>query len=331
MAGTVADRLIDRFLKDVDAEQTMPWQRPYSRYNAFNYFTLNVYRGINRLMLPFGEYMTAKQINEYNKTHHEDFRFQKGIVWYPVVYYKSETRDVSLDDVLKRFKDYDPSSTNVKEGKTQYIGKYAGWSYFRDKNEYFKHKVVLRSFDVAERKHFKNSKGELLPSRLKTGEVEITLSEPKKVVEEYLDRENITVEETRDVPCWNKVTDVIKMNNHCNSQEEWFSVIFHEMAHSTGHPDRLDREGCRLLSGISSDEQKEIYAKEECIAEIAASLCCAECGIHNFETSCSQTYKNNIAYVQSWKKRVKDWGKEFIFIASQADRAFNRIMNFGEE
>lgn len=117
MAGTVADRLIDRFLKDVDTEQTMPWQRPYSRYNAFNYFTLNVYRGINRLMLPFGEYMTANQINEYNKTHHEDFRFQKGIVWYPVVFYKSETRDVSLDDVLKRFKDYDPSSTNVKRVK----------------------------------------------------------------------------------------------------------------------------------------------------------------------------------------------------------------------
>ena len=31
------------------------------------------------------------------------------------------------------------------------------------------------------------------------------------------------------------------------------------------------------------------------------------------------------AYVQSWKKRIKDWGKEFIYIVSQADKAFNYI------
>ncbi len=37
----------------------MPWQKPYTQYNAFNYFTLKAYRGINRLILPFGEYLTA--------------------------------------------------------------------------------------------------------------------------------------------------------------------------------------------------------------------------------------------------------------------------------
>lgn len=86
MSKYVADVILDRFLKDVEETNTMPWQRPYSQYNAFNYFTLQPYSGINRLMLPFGEYMTANQIDSYNKSKNEDYRFQKGIVWYPVVF-----------------------------------------------------------------------------------------------------------------------------------------------------------------------------------------------------------------------------------------------------
>ena len=76
---TVSQILIERFLKDVDEKESMPWQRPYKRYNAFNWSTGTPYRGINRIMLDFGEYLTANQLNQYNKEHNEDFRFQKGI------------------------------------------------------------------------------------------------------------------------------------------------------------------------------------------------------------------------------------------------------------
>lgn len=121
------------------------------------------------------------------------------------------------------------------------------------------------------------------------------------------------------------------MNNHCSSEDSWFSVMFHEMAHSTGSIKRLNRVGYGVSRDITEAERKEIDAKEECIAEMTACLCCAECGIYSFETSNTREYQNNIAYVQSWKKRVKDCGKEFIFLASQADKAFNRIMNFIDE
>ena len=71
--------------------------------------------------------------------------------------------------------------------------------------------------------------------------------------------------------------------------------------------------------------RESTYAVEECIAEITACLCCAETGISDFETSCSEEYDNSVSYVQAWKKRVKDWGKDFIYIVSQADKAFNMI------
>lgn len=326
MGKSVSDVILDRFLRDVEEENAMPWQKPYTQYNAFNYFTLSPYRGINRLMLPFGEYMTANQIDAYNKANNEDYRFQKGIVWYPVVFYKTDVKEVSYKEVSDIF---DIDINSLKEG--DYIGHDGSWSYYKTSTGYQKRKGILRYFNVAERKHFKNSKGEVLPSRLETGEVEITLSRPREVVEDYLKREGIKVIDTGDIPCYNIVLDKIEMNNHCVSEDSWFSVMFHEMAHSTGSVKRLNRVGCRILKDVTEDERKEIYAKEECIAEMATCLCCAECGIYSFETSNTIEYQNNIAYVQSWKKRVKDWGKEFIFLASQADKAFNRIMNFSDE
>ena len=66
MGNTVANIVIDKILKDVDKYGKMPWQMPYTRYNAFNYFTMKAYRGVNRLMLPFGEYMTKTQVRNYN-------------------------------------------------------------------------------------------------------------------------------------------------------------------------------------------------------------------------------------------------------------------------
>ena len=66
---SAADILIETFLKDVDEKGSMPWQRPYERYDSFNYFSQKMYRGFNRILLPFGEYITKNQINTYNKEH----------------------------------------------------------------------------------------------------------------------------------------------------------------------------------------------------------------------------------------------------------------------
>ena len=59
---SVAQIVIDNFLKDVDERGSMPWQRPYERYESFNYFSKKAYRGINRLILPGGEYLSLIHI-----------------------------------------------------------------------------------------------------------------------------------------------------------------------------------------------------------------------------------------------------------------------------
>lgn len=322
---TVSDIIIEKFLKDVDEKGSMPWQRPYERYNAFNYFTLNTYRGINRLLLPFGEYLTKKQINEYNKTNNEDFRFQKGIEWFPVVFFTVQEKEVSKDDFRKIFPEYDL-------GKDGFIGSDGIWSYIVYKGVPMKKRNVLKYFEVAERKHFKNSKGEMLPSRIESGDVTLVLEEPKMVFNNYVKREGIDlVTDGAGTPCYIPSIDRVELNPHVKSEDCWYSIAFHEFAHSTGHYTRLNRKGVNYPEGITPKEKENIYAVEECIAEITACLLCAECGIHDMETSGSMVYGNNVAYVQGWKKRVQDWGKEFIYIVSQADKAFTFILGDTED
>lgn len=320
---TVTDIIVDKFLKEVEKNESLPWQRPYQCYNAFNYFTKTPYKGINRLMLEFGEYMTENQIRDYNKTHNTDYRFQKGIVWIPVIFYKEDKKDCSFDEVVSKIEE---GKDINKEG---YLGYAEGWAYYRTGDSFYKTRKILRYTNVAERQHFKNSKGGMLPSRIETGEVEITLSKPQEVFDNYIDFSGVKVnKEYPGVPCYVPMLDTIQLNPYTRSEEEWFSTAFHEIAHSTGAAHRLNRVGV-THEGAEGDTGKssEIYAVEECIAEITASLCCAECGIHNFVTSETQSYQNNIAYVSAWKKRIKDFGKEFIYIVSQADKAFNYIMD----
>lgn len=318
---SVSDIIIDRFLKDVDEKGSMPWQRPYERYNAFNYFTMKPYRGINRLMLPFGEYVTKKQINAYNKEKGEDFKFQKGIEWFPVVFFTESEKEISFEELSKLFPEADVS----KDG---YIGQDSIWGYFIREGKPLKKRNILKYFEVADRVHFKNSKGEVLPSRIDTGCVVVDLEEPSSVIDTYISREGIDViYDSIGTPCYIPSLDRIELNPHMKSKDSWYSTAFHEIAHSTGHASRLRRKGIGDGGIVSPKEKDNLYAVEECIAEITACLLCAECGIYVMDTSCSAGYENNIAYVQGWKKQVKEWGKEFIYIVSQADRAFNYVLD----
>ena len=87
----VVDVVIDSFLKRVQEKGVMPWQDPILFGIAINWVSKKMYRGLNRMILPNGEYMTKNQLNKYNEEHGEDYKFQKGIEWFPVVFYSLKT------------------------------------------------------------------------------------------------------------------------------------------------------------------------------------------------------------------------------------------------
>lgn len=80
-------------------------------------------------------------------------------------------------------------------------------------------------------------------------------------------------------------------------QQEYYSVLFHELMHSTGHSKRLDR-GNNTRRRDGSVEDKKAYAFEELIAELGSAFLCGVCEIEYF------TVNNSAAYLKGWASRL---------------------------
>ncbi len=97
------------------------------------------------------------------------------------------------------------------------------------------------------------------------------------------------------------------------SVPEYYSTLFHELSHSTGHKSRLNR---KADGAFGSGE----YAKEELVAEMSAAFLCAEAGI------APATIENHAAYVAGWLKALKDDRKLVVGAASAGQKSANWIL-----
>ena len=104
------------------------------------------------------------------------------------------------------------------------------------------------------------------------------------------------------------------------SAEEYYSCLFHELTHSTGHQKRLNRAGVGSHSFGSPE-----YAREELTAEMGAAMLCGVCGID------PATIENSAAYVQGWLKRLRADDRLVIKAASQAQKAADYILDTQHE
>jgi antirestriction protein ArdC len=102
-----------------------------------------------------------------------------------------------------------------------------------------------------------------------------------------------------------------------HSSEEYYSTLFHELTHSTGHSSRVGREGIEQLNTFGS----ESYSKEELIAEMGAAMLCGVTGIS------PATIPNSAAYLQCWINRLRGDSKLLVSAASAAQKAADYIRN----
>lgn len=105
--------------------------------------------------------------------------------------------------------------------------------------------------------------------------------------------------------------------------EEWYSTLFHELGHSTGHKDRLARPSL-LESHRFGDES---YSREELVAEMTAAMLSTVAGIDQ------RTVPNSAAYIAGWLKALKNDPKLVVQAGGQAQRAADHILgvSFNEE
>jgi antirestriction protein ArdC len=101
------------------------------------------------------------------------------------------------------------------------------------------------------------------------------------------------------------------------SAEEYYSTLFHEFTHATGHPTRLNRPSIVDSATFGSGE----YGEEELIAEFGAAFLCCETGINN-----ERTDQNNAAYIAGWKAKIKANSHLAAISASRAQKAADFIL-----
>jgi len=133
----------------------------------------------------------------------------------------------------------------------------------------------------------------------------------------YLEREDLAV--SHGSPAYLPVLDVVRMPrvDEVLSTDEYWSTYFHELSHSSGHPNRL----CRFGVDSGRFESKEEYSKEELVAEIASAMLCHECGVDS-----QSSIKNSAAYIQGWSRFIKEEAEAFLGAVNQAYKARSFIL-----
>lgn len=272
---TVYNIMTDQIIAALETG-TVPWRKPFNGVNPRNMRNTE-YRGINRLILgmqsrksPF--WLTFKQC-----------RSLKGFVR------KGErgTRIVFWKWVEKKDEDSDIES------------------------ERREHYALLRYYTVFSIEQCAGIDADKLPE---FPDVNLDLS-PLEVCESLIDsipggKPDIR-HHSADECFYSSFTDCIGIPDmqYFESIEGYYSSLFHEIGHWTGHKSRLDRD----LGGSALDDK---YHKEELIAELTAAFLCGRCGLDREPVT-----ENAAAYIKGWIRKLRDDKKILIAAASAAQKA----------
>lgn len=115
---------------------------------------------------------------------------------------------------------------------------------------------------------------------------------------------------------WEPQSDTIGIPHIANfkTDEDYYSVLLHELTHATGHRSRLNRDT------IANYARSRIErAREELIAEIGSAMLGQIVGIQ------IEPDENNAAYVQSWCQLLTDKPKAIFEAAAAASKAVQWI------
>ncbi len=116
---------------------------------------------------------------------------------------------------------------------------------------------------------------------------------------------------------YSPLLDVVNMPRpeSFDTPENYYSTLFHELTHSTGHESRLNRKGITDPVRFGSHS----YSKEELIAEMGAAFLSGHCGIED------RILGNSAAYINGWLGRLKNDPKLVVMAAAKAQKSSDYI------
>jgi len=274
---SVYEIVTQKIIKQLERGE-VPWRKPWNG-NPYpvNWMTQKPYQGINRLLLPPGEYATFKQIKDAGG------KVKKGAKASIVVFWKMNTITKTIAD----------DATGEELIHIDVV-------------------PVLRYYSVFEI----NTQCEGLTSKQGIGKFRHSpIQEAEKIIENMSNKPIITRHPGKAYYRPSNDTISIPDKSDFESIEAYYSTLFHELVHSTGHEKRLGRFSNKDIAAFGT----ETYSKEELVAEIGSSFLQAETGL-------KVPFANSVAYIQGWLKALRNDKRLIVEAASKAQKAVDYIL-----
>ena len=288
MKKTPYDVITERIIEIME-KGIIPWKRPWNADHiaAQNFISKKAYRGVNWLLL--NSVMMAEGYNypyfmTYKQAKEKGGQIIKGSKGYPVT--------------LWTFFDKTEKGAVVygSNGKPQQI-------------PFLRYYTVFNADQI---------EGIEWPAIAEAETIDFTPIElASSIVSNWEDKPAIEHGGAR--ACYGILEDVVRMPT-CemfHSEELYYSVLFHELGHSTGHKDRLNRD-------FAKRHGNKAFAYEELVAEMTACFLCTEAGISD------AVIENEAAYIKSWISKLKDDTKMLVTASGAAQKASDMILNLNQ-
>ncbi len=143
-----------------------------------------------------------------------------------------------------------------------------------------------------------------------------TVEDLESTIQDYLKRENLSLQFGGNRAFYSPKKDYIKVPNKAQFKTalHFQSTVFHEVAHSTGHKTRLNRDGVIEYNYFGSHK----YSYEELVAELTAVFSMSKLGLMN-ETS--DTFSNSASYLKGWSSKLGEYPEWINKAAREASKA----------
>lgn len=281
----VYEIITDRIVQEIDKGGIAPWQKPWkvNGEEPQNLMSHKAYRGINRFLLGCQGHARPYYLS-YKQAQALGGQVRKGEKGSPVIFWKTTEYEKENPD------------THELEAHDSFILRY--YTVFN-----------VSQIDGIDDK---------IPALPADSRKDIPIIDRcESVIGAWTDKPQIAHNGYR--ACYRPSLDQVTMPERetFESPEFYYSVLFHELSHSTGHERRLNRKGIAELTPFGTPN----YSREELVAEMGAAFLCGETGIDN-----RAVQANTVAYLDNWRRALKADSKAVVIAAAQAQRAADMIL-----
>jgi antirestriction protein ArdC len=280
--ANVYEIITDRIIQQLESG-TAPWHKPWKLHGSSgvprNLITGHEYRGINLWILLSSGYGSPYWLT-FRQAKELGGHIRKGEKGLPVVFWKFGTREIQDGDAVMQ-----------------------------------KSTVLCRYYTVFNCDQCEGLRAQ--PVQEITGQPQVNSIEAcEQVISGW--HAKPVIHEEANCACYSKVLDQVAMPDRTcfENAEGFYSTLFHELVHSTGHPARLNRSTLTDFERFGD----ESYSREELVAEMGAAFLSGYCGIEN------RIIGNSAAYLASWLKVMKSDSRLVVIAAGQAQKAADMIL-----